>query len=364
MRVTVVGAGAWGLPTGAELARRGHDVTLVDQYGIGSALGSSSGPTRIWRLAHPDSARVRLAVRAVAAWQRLEVIANQSLLLRPGLLWRGAQSMDVATALFQAGVAATLIEPADVDRFFPGLRPNAEPAVWSPDGGPVLAAAALATQEISFRSAGGRFCGGRATALEVNNASVTVVVGDDRIDSDVLVIAPGTGAGFLLPQLGIDIQFRPVLMQVCYFDGPEAESLPCLIETEGAAALGAYAMATPGRGYKMGIELPVREFAQDDANRTPDLGIAAQVSARIARDLPRLDPVVRGIDVCSWTESPDLRFVIDRICDGRVVIAAGDSGEGFKFSALFGELLADLAEGRELDPELSDFDLARFAGRH
>ena len=47
---------------------------------------------------------------------------------------------------------------------------------------------------------------------------------------------------------------------------------------------------------------------------------------------------------------------------GGVVIACGDSGEGFKFSALMGLLLADLAEGRAPDAEVASFSLARFAG--
>jgi sarcosine oxidase len=45
-----------------------------------------------------------------------------------------------------------------------------------------------------------------------------------------------------------------------------------------------------------------------------------------------------------------------------VVLAAGDSGEGFKFSALMGLVLADLAEGLPVDPDIAPFGLARFAG--
>ncbi|MGH3644494.1 MAG: FAD-dependent oxidoreductase, partial [Mycobacterium sp.] len=65
--------------------------------------------------------------------------------------------------------------------------------------------------------------------------------------------------------------------------------------------------------------------------------------------------------VCSWTDSPDGRFVVDRL-DGGVVIACGDSGEGFKFSALMGEVLADLAEGRTPDADVAALSRARFAG--
>ena len=70
-RIVVVGAGAWGLPAAAELAHRGHDVTLVDRHGVGNLLSSSAGPTRLWRLSHPDTVRVRLAQRSVAAMDRL-----------------------------------------------------------------------------------------------------------------------------------------------------------------------------------------------------------------------------------------------------------------------------------------------------
>ncbi|HET9072247.1 MAG TPA: FAD-binding oxidoreductase [Acidimicrobiales bacterium] len=57
MHCTVIGAGAWGLPAAAEPARRGHEVTVADRYGIGNDLSSSRGPTRLWRLADPAEGR-------------------------------------------------------------------------------------------------------------------------------------------------------------------------------------------------------------------------------------------------------------------------------------------------------------------
>jgi sarcosine oxidase len=75
--------------------------------------------------------------------------------------------------------------------------------------------------------------------------------------------------------------------------------------------------------------------------------------------LPSLDPTPLDAQVCSWTSSPDNRFVIDTLPDG-VVLACGDGGEGFKFSALMGEVLADLAEGATPDADVATFGLARF----
>src|SRR6185295_5178765 len=76
MKCVVIGAGAWGLPTAAALARRGHDTVLIDRYGVLNAWSSSRGPTRLWRLADPDPIRLRLAMRSVEAMRRLSERAN------------------------------------------------------------------------------------------------------------------------------------------------------------------------------------------------------------------------------------------------------------------------------------------------
>ena len=54
---------------------------------------------------------------------------------------------------------------------------------------------------------------------------------------------------------------------------------------------------------------------------------------------------------------PDGRFVVD-LPAGGVVLACGDCGEGFKFSALMGLVLADLAEGRTPDADVATLALA------
>jgi glycine/D-amino acid oxidase-like deaminating enzyme len=69
---------------------------------------------------------------------------------------------------------------------------------------------------------------------------------------------------------------------------------------------------------------------------------------------------VLDAQVCTWTDSPDGRFVLDTL-PGGIVVACGDSGEGFKFSALMGIVLADLAEGVRPDPDVASFSAARFA---
>ncbi|MGZ4776493.1 MAG: FAD-dependent oxidoreductase, partial [Oryzihumus sp.] len=96
-----------------------------------------------------------------------------------------------------------------------------------------------------------------------------------------------------------------------------------------------------------------------DRDRTPDAALTAYTAQRVARTLTAVGREVIDAQVCCWTDSPDGRFVIDTL-PGGVVLACGDSGEGFKFSALMGIVLADLAEGRAPDADVASFGLARF----
>ncbi len=381
MRVVVVGAGAWGLPAAAELARRGHDVTLFDRFGPAGSLSSSPGPTRIWRLTHPDRTRVRLALRSVEAMRRLERLSGSTVHLRRGLLWRDVDGgpdgvRHVAAALVAEGVPHQVVDPGDVGRFVPGLRPDANPAVWADEAGPVLADVSLQAQLALFGAAGGRVERERVDRVEPTAAGVRVdLAGGGRRDADVAVLAPGPGAGPLLEELGVTLPLRPRLAQVVHLGDPAApgatDMIPCLVDRmqlddggtgAGAQEPGLYAMPTPGRGYKIGFDRPLRDLAEGDLDRTPDAAETDAVVAWVRANLSSVPPRALDAQVCSWTDSPDGRFVIDTL-PGGIVLACGDSGQGFKFSALLGLVLADLAEGRPADDDVAAFSLTRFTGR-
>lgn len=365
MECVVVGAGAWGLPAAAELSRRGHRVTLIDRHGVANRLSSSVGPTRLWRLADPDPARVRLAVRGVEAMRRLADRSGVTVFLERGLLWRDDVSLPALTATMQAlDIDHTVVAAADVARFFPALRSDGRSAVWQPEAGVVLAAESLRAQRQLFDN------GVESTLLTRSVASVEpdarVVLDDGTVlTADAVVVAPGPGAGALLGGLGIDLVLHPYLEQVVHFgerSRPDAgDDLPCLFDGPSHERPGIYAMPTPGVGYKVGLDRPLRDFVDSDDDRTPDPGRTETIRQRVAADIGAVTPTVLDAQVCSWTDSPDGRFVIDRL-DGGVVIACGDSGEGFKYSALMGEVLADLAEGRTPDDDVAAFSSARFAG--
>lgn len=366
MRCVVVGAGAWGLPAAAELARRGHEVHLIDRFGVGNLLSSSAGPTRLWRLTHPDAVRVRLARRSVEAMDRLASLCGRLVYLRRGLLWRDDLSIDaVDTALSSESVPFERVAADEVARYFPGLRPDGREAIWQTDAGPVLAAESLAAQARLFGSARGVLDVGRVlTDVRTTSQGVAVETSDGAtLAADVAVLAPGPGAPELLDRLGVDLPLRPHLEQVVHVGDPATpqttDDLPCLFDGPRDGEPGLYSMPTPGVGFKLGLDRPLRDLAPGDEDRTPDANLVATTLERVRRDLTGVPAAFVDAQVCSWTDSPDGRFIIDTL-PGGLVLACGDNGEGFKFSALMGLVLADLAEGRPVDDDIRTFALARF----
>jgi sarcosine oxidase len=61
--------------------------------------------------------------------------------------------------------------------------------------------------------------------------------------------------------------------------------------------------------------------------------------------LPAAGAVITDTKTCLYANSPDEHFMIGKLSgyDGKVIVAAGFSGHGFKFVPVVGEIVADLA---------------------
>jgi sarcosine oxidase len=128
-----------------------------------------------------------------------------------------------------------------------------------------------------------------------------------------------------------------------------------------------YGLPVPGAGphagaYKVSHHTPgpaLHAFDPSDpaALAGDDPALLALVEGAVARLLPSLNPQPVATERCVYDNSPDSDFVLDRV--GRIVVGCGTSGHAFKFGPLLGELLADLAEGRDPRVDLGRFSLHR-----
>ncbi|MCZ3390219.1 MAG: FAD-dependent oxidoreductase [Actinomycetia bacterium] len=375
MRVVVIGVGVMGLSAAAELSTRGHEVIAIDRFDVGHRFASSSGATRVFRLAHADRDFVRLAIWNHELWKRLERDIGRPLRLTRGLLWRGGLAEDVAHALFAEGVEHEQVDQARQAQLFPELRWAGEGAVvWQPEAGAVRADDSLRACLTRLRRSGGALVGSctvdSVEPLPSGGVEVVADVSGTRTTwvADRVVVAAGPWAGPLLATMGIEVALTTSLAQVTYVKGGDDipwSSRPCLVDVPpDGSSFGFYAMPTPGIGYKVGLDDPVRPFSESDFEREPDSLREEEAAQRVRRELPAFDATPVRSELCAWTESVDDRFVIDRV--GDIVLACGDSGQGFKFLPMFGEVLANLVEGKAhpdaVAADVASLGLARFAG--
>lgn len=104
-----------------------------------------------------------------------------------------------------------------------------------------------------------------------------------------------------------------------------------------------------------GIDPDDRRPGVDDAwaNETADSAMAL---------MPQLDGRVAAAATCLYTNTPDGRFIVDRLQHyPNVIVAGGGSGHAFKFGPVLGEALADLATVGRSRHDLTPFSLGRFA---
>lgn len=368
MRIVVVGLGVMGLSAARELAVRGHDVVALDRAEVGNKWASSSGATRIYRLAHPELSMVRLALGNHELWEALERDAGRPLRMQRGLVWRGGLTEQVASSLTAAGVDHELLDARRQAELFPELRWRADAAaLWQPEAGVVLADDALRATASLCERAGGRLQN-EVTVLDiVQQASGVQVVAETAgqritLDADRVVLTAGPWAGAMLDALGVRVSLVPYLEQITYVRGGDDvpwASRPCLVDVPAeAGSFGFYAMPTPGIGFKVGIDDPIGRFDPEQTSRAPVLAREQEAVERVRTELPSFDATPIRSEVCAWTESDDDLFVLDRV--GDVVFGCGDSGQGFKFLPTFGQVLADLAEGRPVVADVAALGLGRF----
>jgi sarcosine oxidase len=344
----VVGAGAMGSATAWWLARRGRSTVLLEQFERGHTRGSSHGGTRIFRLAYPDPAYVRLALRALEDWRELEDDADRALLDLVGAYDHGDPSeIDaIATSLAAAGCAVERLTPDEAAERCPGMAFD-RTVLFSPDGGRARAADTLTALADRAAAHGAEVHHGSGRAVvdpEGDGAIVRCAAGEWRATSVVVTagawVAEVVGRHAGLPQLTVTEE------QIVHFapSDPDVVEWPSFIHHErDAGTCDHYGLMTPGEGVKVGghLEGPVTTAA--DRSTALDPARTARLVEYVERWLPGLDPTPVYGATCLYTTTPTYDFLVDRA--GPLVVGSPCSGHGFKFTPLIGRLLADLAMG-------------------
>ena len=348
----VIGAGAMGSATAWWLARRGHDVVLVERFEAGHDRGSSHGVARIFRHAYEDAHYVRMAKEALPLWRELEDDAGQVLLELTGCVDHGPAPVveRIAAALIGESMAREVLDAEAATRRWPGMRFD-EAVLFHPEGGRCLAdATVLALQgRAGAHGAVVRFGAGPAS-LEVNAAGdgVRVRAGDEEWDARVAVVTAGAWVRQVLGAVA-PVPTTVTLEQVQHFTPIDpALEWPSFLHHRADAPV-VYGLRSPGEGVKVDEHHAGPVVDPETDAREPDPVRRRAVADYVRAWFPGLDPTPVHTSTCLYTTTPTEDFVIDRV--GPVVIGSPCSGHGFKFTPLVGRMLADLADGTETMPD-------------
>lgn len=364
--VIVIGGGAMGSATAWQLARRGAEVTLLEQFGPRHDNGASHGSSRIFRLAYPDLTHVRLALRAQALWRQLEQESGRTILTVTGGIDHGPEApvLAVHAALVEAGAAAELLTPEAAAERWPGLRFE-DHVLYHPAGGRLHADDAVAAfQEAAVTFGADVRHGTRVADISTGPGKVSVTTtGGEQLQADRVVVATGAWTPVLQEVLSGHLrttQEQPAHFAVrdpgtpwpSFIHHPGAE-----LSAEGSTGGGVYGLNSVD-GVKVGFHGQGPEVDPDNRDRTPDRQVLGELQAYAERWLPGVDPGTATPMTCLYTLTPDQRFIVDR--RGPITVLAGFSGHGFKFASAIGELAAGLT----LDDTapLEAFALGRLAG--
>ncbi len=378
--VAIIGLGGMGSAVAWQLARRGHRVVGVEQFGPAHARGSSHGASRLVRRAYYEDPRyVPLLLRSYELWEELGRLAGRPSLIRTGGLMIGPSGGAVVSGTVASAEAWDLphhvLGPDAVARRFPTFRLGPDDlAVFEPDAGFVdpeatvtahlgLAAAAGATLEFDTVVRGWELRGS-GVVLETSSGTVT---------ADHLVVCAGPWSGRVLAPRGLLDPPLTVERQVLHWFLPSGDPGPFALgrhpvylwEYEPGAEFYGFPALGDGRGAKVAFfhHAGPADAADPDHLHREVLAAEAETLREVLADrLPDLAGRWLSGTACMYTMTPDRHFVVGPVdgTDGRVTVAAGFSGHGFKFVPVIGEVVADLATGQAPSLDLTLFDPGRF----
>jgi sarcosine oxidase len=265
----------------------------------------------------------------------------------------------VRSALHRAGLRAEFLPAEEAGERWRGIRFD-EQVLYMPDGGQLNPDVALpAFQRLAAARGAEIRHGAKVVELKIldDGVRLTVEAGGraEVLSARQAIVTAGGWTSKLLPGLAGLPRLRVTQEQPAHFAiTDDGASWPGFNHFPGEGDAFAYwyspvyGMQTPGEGIKAGwhgvgpvVDPDRRSFAPE-----PEQRAALQ---RYARDwLPGVDPDSLTDISCTYTSTVDENFVLDRI--GPVVLGAGFSGHGFKFTPVIGRILAGLATGEGAAP--------------
>ena len=369
-KVIVVGAGINGVTAAIELKKRGHKVILADPGPLPHFLAASTDVSKAVRAAYgANEEYTALAERSIKLWREWNKEFGVEPYHEVGVMFVRQREMkpgdfeyESFKILKQRGHKVERMNSARLWKRFPAWNPGLyRDGVLELEAGYAESDRVVATLIERAKSLGVELREGvRFCELDQGDDRVKGIVMEDRqrILGDLVVMAVGAWTPYLLP---FTKKFFRASGQPVFHLKP---SRPDLFAPERFPVFGADISTTGYYGFPLNREGvvkianhgPGRKMSPD----SPDRSVTPQEEKNLREFLSATFPALANASivysrVCMYCDTNDGHFWIapDPQRPG-LTIAAGDSGHGFKFAPVLGEIIADAVEGKS-NPLLQTF---------
>ena len=354
----VIGAGAMGSAAAYYLSRRDQRVLLLEQFELDHRMGSSYGHSRIIRYSYDFPEYVELAKDTYPLWFALQEELGETLYVQTGGIDFGPADDETFQATIESlktgGLAYELLTPDEAHDRFPQFRFSDDFMVLhQPDTGFVTPSRAVLGHIKLARKCGAAVMDETAVSeIRLKTDSVEVETSRGSFSAGKLIVTAGSWARTLLQQTGLDLPLVPLRCQLNFMapanmEIHEAENCPVWIaHVSSLFPETVYGIPSHnGSGFKIAFHGGPAVAHPSAIDYTPDERNVEALRPFMRAHIPGIaDAPVRESRICLYTQSPDEHFIVDNHPEHKhVVIGAGFSGHGFKFSTMIGKMLTDLA---------------------
>ena len=370
MIAIVVGAGINGVTAAIELKKRGHRVVLVDPGPLPHPLAASTDISKAVRAAYgTDEDYTLLAERSIRLWRDWNKEFGVELYHEVGVMFVRRREMKPGDFEYESfkilerrGHKIERMNSARLWKRFPAWNPELyRDGILELAAGHVESSRVVGILSERAKSVGvGLREGAKFSELDEGDDRVKGIVLDDgqRISGDIVVMAVGAWTPYVLP---FTQKFLRATGQPVFHLKPRQ---PDLFASERFPVFGADISTTGYYGFpvsregvvKIANHGPGREMSPESTERVVTSEEEKNLREFLSSTFPALaDAPIVYSRVCMYCDTDDGHFWIAPDPERRgLIVAAGDSGHGFKFAPVLGEIIADAVEGKS-NPLLQKF---------
>lgn len=374
--VIVIGAGGVGSAAAYYAAKAGKKVLLLEQFELDHQQGSSYGYSRVIRYTYDNPIYINLMRDAYPLWFDLQAEAGEPLYVKTGGLDFGfpetATFQALKTSMDTANLEYEHLSRQEIRQRYPqfALEEGMEGLFQSEAG--LLRASGCVLAHVRLAQARGATVLDQTPVVTIipHDSGVEVQTAQETFHSDRIILTAGSWAKDLLAEQGVELPLKIMPCQLGFYQpSTPTEFTPGRFPVFFAHMNGDYGempYGIPHEDPSLGVKITTfygwnTVNHPSEVDYTPSQDWTERIRHWAEQYIPAAAGPLLSTRRCLYTLTPDKHFIVDHHPHyPQVVIGAGFSGHGFKFTTLMGKMLADLAIEGSTPHDTSLFQVARF----